>query len=101
MVRIHGQWCGPNWTQGKAQPANAPNVDFKGKCDDALDCSCRSHDKDCSHPKGCSAKGDRKLVAAALKYAANPINRLFRPDTVLKAEAVAVGISAASLTRER
>jgi hypothetical protein len=50
---------------------------------------------------GCSAKGDRKLVVAALKYAANPINRIFRPQTVIKAEAVAVGISAASLTRKR
>ena len=101
MVKIHGSWCGPNWTQGKTQPANAAGVDFSAPCDDALDCACRSHDKDCANPKGCSSKGDGKLVAAALKYAANPINRLFRPNTVLKAEAVAVGISAASLTRKR
>ena len=101
MVKIHGQWCGPNWTQGKSQPANAANVDFNAPCDDALDCACRSHDKDCANPKGCSAKADRKLVSAALRYANNPINRLFRPGIVLKAEAVAVGISAASLTRKR
>lgn len=101
MVRIHGQWCGPNWTQGKSQPANAANVDFTAKCDDALDCACRSHDKDCAHPQGCSAKADRRLVAAALRYATNPINRLLRPGTVLKAEAVAVGISAAATTRKR
>ena len=101
MVRIHGQWCGPNWTQGKSQPANAQGVDFSAPCDDALDCACRSHDKDCSNSKGCSRKGDAKLVVAALKYAANPINRLFRPGIVLKAEAVAVGISAASTTRKR
>ena len=101
MVRIHGQWCGPGWTQGKSQPANAPGVDFTAHCNDSLDCACRSHDKDCSNSLGCSAKADRKLVVAALKYAANPINRLFRPNTVLKAEAVAVGITAASLTRKR
>ena len=101
MVRIHGQWCGPNWTQGKSQPANSPNVNFNAPCDDALDCACRSHDKDCSHSKGCSSKADRKLVAAALRYANNPINRLFRPIITKKAEAVAVGISAASMTRRR
>jgi hypothetical protein len=50
---------------------------------------------------GCSAKADRKLVAAALRYASNPINRLLRPGSVLKAEAVAVGITTASLTRKR
>ena len=101
MVKIHGQWCGPNWTQGKSQPANAPGVNFNALCDDALDCACRSHDKDCSNSLGCSAKADRKLVAAALRYANNPINKLFRPVITAKASAVAVGITAASLTRKR
>jgi len=101
MTKIHGQWCGPNWTQGKKQPANAAGVDFNAPCDDALDCACRSHDKDCSNSKGCSAKADRKLIAAALRYANNPINRIFNPIITKKAEAVAVGISAASLTRKR
>ena len=101
MVRIHGQWCGPGWTQGKSQSANAPGVNFKAPCDDALDCACRSHDKDCSNVKGCSAKADRKLVAAALRYANNPINKIFRPGVTAKASAVAVGITAASLTRKR
>ena len=101
MVRIHGQWCGPNWTQGKSQPANAPNVNFNAPCDDALDCACRSHDKDCSNRLGCSAKADRKLIVAALRYANNPINKIFRPITTTKASAVAAGITAASLTRRR
>ena len=101
MAKIHGQWCGPGWTQGKSQPANAPGVDFKAPCDDALDCACRSHDKDCSNSKGCSAKADRKLVAAALRYANNPINKLFNPIITAKASAVAVGITAASLNRKR
>jgi hypothetical protein len=101
MVRIHGQWCGPNWTQGKSQPANAKGVDFTAPCNDSLDCACRSHDKDCSNSLGCSAKADRKLVIAALRYANNPINKLFRPGVVAKASAVAVGITAASTTRRR
>jgi len=101
MVRIHGQWCGPNWTQGKAQPANAPGVDFTAPCDDALDCACRSHDKDCSHPDGCSARGDSRLIEVALKEALNPINRLFRPSYADKAAAVAAGITLASITRSR
>jgi hypothetical protein len=50
---------------------------------------------------GCSSKADRKLVVAALRYANNPINKLFRPGVVAKASAVAVGITAASLTRRR
>ncbi len=101
MVRIHGQWCGPNWTQGKAQPANASGVDFTAPCDDALDCACRSHDKDCSHPEGCSRAGDAKLVHASLKIALNPINRLFHPAYADKAAAVAAGIKLAQLTRKR
>lgn len=101
MVRIHGQWCGPNWTQGRAQPANASGVDFNAPCDDALDCACRSHDKDCSNPLGCSKKGDRRLIEVALKEALNPINRLFKPAYADKAAAVAAGIQLAQLTRRR
>jgi len=41
------------------------------------------------------------LVAAALRYANNPINKIFRPGITAKASAVAVGITAASLNRKR
>lgn len=101
MVRIHGQWCGPNWTQGKAQPANAPGVDFSAPCDDALDCACRKHDKDCAHPLGCSRKGDEDLIATALKEALNPINRLFKPLYTKKAEGVVATFSGIKYTRKR
>ena len=102
MVRIHGQWCGPNWTQGKAQPANAIGVDFNAPCDDKLDCACRAHDKDCSSsPLGCSKKGDDALIGAALKEALNPINILLRPRYAEKAAAVAAGIQLARTTRKR
>lgn len=101
MVRIHGQWCGPNWTQGKAQPASAPGVDFTASCIDKLDCACRKHDKDCSHPLGCSKKGDEQLILTAMKEALSPINRLFRPGYADKAAVVASGIQLAQLTRRR
>ena len=101
LVRLHGNWCGPNWTDGKAQPANAPGVNFKGPCVDKLDCACRAHDKDCSHDLGCSKKGDSKLILEALKIAANPIARIFKPDMVAAAEVVIPTIAAARITRKR
>ena len=101
MVKIHGNWCGPNWTDGKNQPASAAGVDFNGPCVSKLDCACRAHDKDCSDPRGCSSKGDNKLVSVALKEAVNPINRIFNPEYANVAAFVAAGIKAASLTRRR
>jgi hypothetical protein len=101
MVRLHGNWCGPNWTDGKAQPANAKGVNFKGKCIDKLDCACRTHDKDCAHPDGCSRSGDSKLILAALKVATNPINRIFNPEMVAAANIVIPAIAAARITRKR
>jgi len=41
MVRIHGNWCGPNWTAGKALPANDPRVDWSVMPTDALDAACK------------------------------------------------------------
>jgi len=102
IVRIHGQWCGPNWTQGKVQPANAPGVDFTAPCDDKLDCACRAHDQDCASSRvGCSKKGDTALIAVAISEALNPMNRLFKPAYADKAAAVAAGIQLATLTRKR
>jgi len=102
MVRIHGQWCGPNWTQGKAQPANAKGVNFTAPCDDKLDCACRAHDKDCaSSILGCSKKGDQKLIDVAMREALNPINRLFKNTYADSALLVASGIRIAQLTRKR
>jgi hypothetical protein len=41
------------------------------------------------------------LIRAALKEAANPINRIFKPAYVKKAELVVAGITAARFTRSR
>ena len=48
MVAIHGRWCGPNWTDGRAISARDYKLqggDFKGSCVDSLDCACREHDR--------------------------------------------------------
>ena len=101
MVKIHGDWCGPNWTQGRNVPANTPGIDFKAPCQDKLDCGCRTHDQDCAHPLGCSKKGDAKLVSIALKEALNPINILFNPAYADRAAFVAAGIQVQIPFRKR
>jgi hypothetical protein len=41
------------------------------------------------------------LIEASLKIALNPINRIFKPTLVKKAELVVAGITAARFTRSR
>ncbi len=97
MVKIHGNYCGPNWTGGKPYAASDSRVDWTVPCVDTLDCACKKHDRDCSHPEGCSAKGDRALIRRAA------IVRTFSRNESLrkKAEAIITGITVASLTRSR
>ncbi len=96
VVAIHGRWCGPNWTDGRAISARDYKLqggDFKGSCVDALDCACREHDKGCSGKSGCSAAADRKLAAKAQWIA------LTNPKLRNVAQVVASGIALASITR--
>ena len=70
LVKIHGNWCGPNWTGGRklsAEDYAKRGYSWDASCTDALDCACRAHDRACSHPKGCSKKADTKLIKAAEK----------------------------------
>ena len=104
IVKIHGNWCGPNWTAGRrisAQDYAAAGGQFDEPCIDKLDCACRNHDRDCANSSGCSRKGDTKLIKTALSVALNPANRLFRPALADKAALIAAGITAAKLTRSR
>ena len=67
-MKIHGKWCGPNWTGGRklsAEEYAKRGYSWDAPCTDALDCACRAHDKACSHPKGCSKKADAALIKAA------------------------------------
>ena len=96
MVAIHGRWCGPNWTDGRAISARDYKLqggDFTDPCIDALDCACREHDRGCSGPRGCTRKADRKLAAKAQWIA------LTNPRLRSVAQVVASGIAFASITR--
>jgi hypothetical protein len=96
IVQIHGNYCGPNWTHGRAIPASRYSEFAEVAPIDALDRACMAHDKDCSMG-GCSARGDRKLIKAALLVSLTTRN----PALAAKAKLIAAGITAASLTRSR
>lgn len=45
MVRLHGNWCGPNWTAGQHKPASdLTEEDRNVPAVDALDTACKHHD---------------------------------------------------------
>ena len=92
MVAIHGNWCGPNWTGGRALPANDPRVDWSVKSLDALDSACKEHDRACADG-GCSAADDRRLARQATFIS------IFNPFLAPVARAIAIGMLTASLTR--
>ena len=104
MVRIHGRWCGPNWTNGKVQTAREYKLKggtFKTPCDDELDCACRAHDKACSGKQGCTSRADRTLMKSAQNILDNPLNLILNPMMYGKARVVRDGMALASLTRGR
>ena len=91
MVRFHGNWCGPNWTDGQnvsARDYRLRGGDFLGPCIDELDCACRTHDRDCSGSNGCTRSADNKLIRAADKIIANPLFAITNP--VMYAKAIAI-----------
>jgi len=97
VVQIWGNWCGPNWTDGKPVSANHPSVNFNGPVVDNLDAACRSHDKDCAHPDGCSREADLKLIRAAWPYTFDVMN----PNRAYAAKGIMTAITLASFTRSR
>lgn len=96
IVQIHGNYCGPNWTHGRAIPASDYDKYAEVRPIDRLDAACQAHDKDCSKG-GCSRKGDRKLIREALLVSLTTRNA----SLAAKAKLIASGIAAASLTRSR
>jgi len=104
MVRIYGNWCGPNWTAGRnidALTYKQEGGQFNEPCIDKLDCACRNHDRACAHPDGCSRKGDTELIKTALAISLDPRNRIFRPAYANTAGLIAAGITAARTGRKR
>ena len=96
IVQIHGNYCGPNWTHGRAIPASRYAEFSEVTPIDALDRACQAHDKDCSMG-GCSSKGDRRLAQKALGVALRTRN----PLLAKKAQLIAATMTVASLTRSR
>jgi len=92
MVKIHGNYCGPNWTGGKALPANDPRVDWSVMPTDSLDRACMNHDLSCSKG-GCTAADDRRLARKATMIG------IFNPRLAPIARAVAIAMWTASLSR--
>lgn len=90
IVRIHGNWCGPNWTAGKVKPAaNIIPADYSYSCTDKLDCACKIHDIDVFERGGRTEGSDLRLANVALRIAYNPkFDRFLRR----KALAVAAGM---------
>ena len=102
MVKIHGNWCGPNWTAGRkisARDYKLAGGTFKSKCLDQLDCACRSHDKGCSRKSGCNYEDDTKLMRAADKILANPLNFFTNPVMYAKAQVIRDTFSVVRFTR--
>ena len=67
-MKIHGNYCGPNWTHGLNVPASDYDLYEEVQPIDRLDAACQDHDKDCSNG-GCSRKGDAALRDVALVVA--------------------------------
>ncbi len=97
MVKIHGNYCGPNWTGGKPYAASDKRVDWSVPCLDKLDCACKKHDRDCAHPKGCSSSGDAELIRTAYWIGLLSLNPILR----MKAQAITTAITTAKYTRKR
>ena len=95
-LKIHGRYCGPNWTHGRRIPASDYNKYDEVTPIDRLDRACQAHDEDCSKG-GCSKKGDTALIRRVFLVAGTTSDPRLRATAL----AVAAGISAALLTRSR
>ncbi len=95
-MKIHGKYCGPNWTHGRNVPASDYDLYPEVQPIDKLDRACQAHDKDCSHG-GCSSAGDLALRDVALAVA------ISSPDMQTRAIAtsIAIAMSAVAPTRSR
>ena len=78
-MKLHGNWCGPNWTGGRklsAEEYAKRGLSWSASYTDALDCACRDHDRACSSPKGCSRKSDTRLIKEAKKLELSELQRI-------------------------
>lgn len=85
-MKIHGNYCGPNWTHGMNVPASDYSLYPEVAPIDRLDQACQDHDKSCSQG-GCSEKGDTALRNAALMVAVTT------SDVRLRATATSIALA--------
>ena len=85
-MKIHGNYCGPNWTHGLNVPASDYFLYPEVAPIDRLDSACQSHDKNCSQG-GCSRRGDTALRNASLAVAVTS------SDAQLRAIATSIAIA--------
>ncbi len=99
MVKIHGNYCGPNWTSGVKMSAEDYLATGRRwiKPIDWLDALCMSHDRSCGEAgdKGCSAAADQRLLDGISRWYSNPWNPVLHPIMNVKAQLVRDAISTA------
>ena len=70
IVKIHGNWCGPDWTAGQKKPAkDLTPADRDVRCIDKLDCACRIHDIEVFQNGGRTKNSDDNLAGKAIRIA--------------------------------
>lgn len=79
LVRIWGNWCGPNWTGGCAKPAKDYrwDLDPNPQTTDDLDMACKIHDRAYGDPtdKTTKKQADLDLQRKARKiFLKNPLS---------------------------
>lgn len=65
LFKAHGNWCGPNWTNGmkiSAEEYKNRGGSFRAYCIDQADCACRLHDYRCAMHGGCCKSDDYELI---------------------------------------
>ena len=85
-MKIHGNYCGANWTHGINVPAKDYFLYPEVTPIDKLDAACQDRDKDCSQG-GCSRRGDTALRNASLAVAVTSF------DAQLRAIATSIAIA--------
>jgi len=102
MVRLHGKWCGPNWTANQIKPAkDATKRDRKVRCNDALDCACKQHDLDIADLGEPTFNSDTRLMRKAQAIINNPLYAITNPRMYAAAFVVRDSMNLVRWTRAR
>lgn len=105
IVRIHGNYCGPDWTAGQRISARSYVLgggEFDVKPVDWLDALCLEHDRGCgSSDLGCSRRDDQRLIDGIDKWTSVWYNPLIHPIQNARALTVRSGIALAQPFRRR